>query len=281
MRNAFQAILPHRDIWFHCYDIVYRDKYPRFNSDGKFLGWQRTYHFNRDGIAEFDGITYFDATRNPAFNIVPQNTGNRYHNTYDSGHVKYDIITCSMLYGVYEIQGYPQEVLACMLQNLLDSLADDGVLFLNTCDDCFKIFQPGQMTPLFPVIPFIVGPRNIPEKVRSLIDGNIYTQGLQPKSGCHWTPEKTQMVAYELQRAMYQAHRLATSEMTFLERLFEAYRSVDEGASCDEICAILSSPTLQISDKQRLANRQRVISAKRRQVHDERSALQEQLCILK
>lgn len=144
LKRILPKLFPNKRFEFYGYDIDFQDRYPHFDENGNFNGWQEGYLFDEEGVAQYNGATYYNnAAQNPQFNLVPQRGNNGFANTFDVSHNRYDVIINSMFYSVLEMNREPEESLSIMRDNLVSLRIQQGVVFLNTCDDCFKIF-PGQ-----------------------------------------------------------------------------------------------------------------------------------------
>ncbi|MBM2834468.1 MAG: hypothetical protein HW406_1629 [Candidatus Brocadiaceae bacterium] len=162
-----------------------------------------------------------------------------------------------MFYSVLEMNGEPNESLDIMRDNLLGLRTPQGVVFLNTCDDCFKIFPAPDNSALPVVVPFISSIGNVEQKARELLIGGVwckgaYHSGYEP-SGEEWKRVKT---------SLYYAHRLAKRDLTFLDRLFEAYERINEGSSLEQALSSLISPDLVISQERGKQTRNKIYSKK-------------------
>ena len=257
LKDVLGTLFPDKKFEFFGYDVDFRERYPVFTETGEFVGWDSGYIFEGEGIVTLKGDTYYNAN-NPAFNIVPQRKNSSYVNTFDISHNRYDIIINSMFYSLFEMNIEPRESLDIILQNQLALRSPGGVLFLNTCDDCFKIFPFPQATALPQVIPFISSLENIRQKINEILIGGKYCNGVYdlPYSPA---PEERE----EVEKAIYIAHRLATRDVTFLDRLFETYERIDEGANLQAALSCLTDLNLSIAPERRAGVRMRVYSIKR------------------
>ena len=181
LKSILTTLFPDKRFEFFGYDIDFRGRYPNFDSDGNFVGWEEAYLFDGEGTASYKEDTYYNAN-DPSFNIIPRQEDSKLLNTFDTSHNQYDIVINSMFYSVYEMNGEPEESLDIMRGNLLDIRNPEGVLFLNTCDDCFKIFPSPERESLPEVIPFISSLDNIGNKIDEILTGGAYCKGLYNQS---------------------------------------------------------------------------------------------------
>ncbi len=257
LKAILQKLFPDKQFEFFGYDIDFPGRYPKFNEDGNFKGWQEGYVFDGEGVAHHDGSTYYNAAQNPQFNLVPQRKESGFVNTFDVSHNRYDVIINSMFYSVLEMNGEPEESLDIMRNNLLSLRTPQGVVFLNTCDDCFKIF-PAQSDDALPVvIPFISSISNIEQKIKELLVGGKYCKGVYDAS---YEPSAEERKKVEM--SLYLAHRLARRDLTFLDRLFEAYERVNENANLEHTLLCLTGPNLIVGQERRKQARARIYAIK-------------------
>jgi len=254
LKNIFTKAFPNKHFQFFGYDIDFRERYPKFNGEGGFIGWETGYVFDEQGMATLNGDIYYNAN-NPRFNIVPVRADSRLENTFDRSHNTYDIIINSMFYSVFEMTGEPKESLDVMLNNILSLRSSQGILFLNTCDDCFRIYPSPTTHELGAVVPFISSLGNIQQKVRDILTGYKYCRGVFAQSGAPKPNDEKRV-----EEAIYKAHRLATRDLTFLDRLFETYERINEGANLDEALACLVDPNLSTSPARKELTRGRIYS---------------------
>ncbi|MBI4232022.1 hypothetical protein HY605_02215, partial [Candidatus Peregrinibacteria bacterium] len=255
-------LFPHKHFEFFGYDIDFHDRYPRFDENGNFKGWQEGYAFDREGVAHHNGVTYYNASMNPQFNPIPQRRDQRFVNTFDTSQRIYDVIINSMFYSVFQMNGEPEESLDRMRENLLSLRNPSGVVFLNTCDDCFKIFPAPNSEPLPVVVPFICSIANIEQKVNELLSGGNYCGGVYGFGSERSKNELTQEEKKAVEKALYRAHRLARSDVTFLDRLFEAYEMINRGSTLDKALESLTDPNLVINHKRRAQTREKMYAVK-------------------
>lgn len=257
LKAVLPRLFPDKQFEFFGYDIDFQDKYPQFDEAGNFKGWQEGYVFDRDGVAHHNGSTYYNAAQNPQFNLVPGREGDIFANTFDVSHNRYDVIINSMFYSVLEMNGEPQESLDMMKDNHLRLRTSEGVVFLNTCDDCFKIF-PAQSDDALPVVvPFISSASNMKQKVREVLTGGMYCKGVYNP---HYEPSPDERRRVE--SSLYLAHRLARRDLTFLDRLFETYERVKEGADLEHALSCLTDPNLMLGQERRKLARARIYAIK-------------------
>lgn len=257
LKKMLGKAFPEKHFQFFGYDIDFRERYPKFDAKGRFTEWEKGYIFDDGGIATLNGDIYYNAN-NPRFNIVPVRADSQFNNTFDKSHNSYDIIINSMFYSVFEMNGEPKESLDIMLNNLLSLRTSQGILFLNTCDDCFRIYPSPKANELDMIVPFISSLDNIKQKIRDILTGYKYCKGVFAQSGA-----PTQDDEKRVEEAMYKAHRLATRNLTFLDRLFETYERISEGANLDEALGCLTGPNLSISPARKEATRKRIYSIRR------------------
>ncbi len=257
LKAVLPKLFPEKKFEFFGYDIDFQDRYPKFDEDGNFKGWEEGYVFNREWVAHHNGSTYYNAAQNPQFNLVPQRKGLKFVNTFDTSHNKYDLIINSMFYSVLEMNGEPKKSLDIMRKNLLSLRTPQGVAFLNTCDDCFKIF-PVQTSEALPVVvPFISSVTNIEQKVREILIGGKYCNGVYS-----FDYEPVQEEQKRVEMSLYNAHRLATRDLTFLDRLFEVYERINEGSNLEQGLSCLINPHLIIDQERKRQTREKIYSIK-------------------
>ncbi|MBU1201757.1 MAG: hypothetical protein KJ583_07775 [Nanoarchaeota archaeon] len=257
LEAVLPILFPNKKFEFFGYDIDFQERYPQFDGDGNFKGWQEGYSFDSRGVAHHNGLTYYNAAQNPQFNLVPQKKGGRFTNTFDVSHNKYDIIINSMFYSVLEMNGEPEESLRIMRENLLSLKSSQGVVFLNACDDCFKIFPAKSDDALPVVVPFISSMSNIEQKIGEILTGGKYCKGVYDVAYNPPTEERKRVEA-----VLYLAHRLSRKDLTFLDRLFETYERINEGANLEDSLSCLTNPDLMVGQERRKYVRDRVYAIK-------------------
>lgn len=258
LKSILTRLFTDRQFEFYGYDIDFRPQYPVFSDDGTFTGWEDAYNFDRHGIARLNGDVYYNA-QNPLFNIMPKRKKSQFVNTFNPFHNQYDIIVNSMFYAVFEMNGEPPESLAISLYNMLAMRSPDGILFLNTCDGCFKIFPAPDTEPHQNVIPFISTLDGVERKIANLLTGNVYCRGVYRNGHKPDAQDYT-----KIEKAVYRAHRLATSGITLLDRLFEAYERINEGSDLDHAISVLTDPAVSIPPARRAAVRDKIYSIRRK-----------------
>jgi hypothetical protein len=257
LQKILPRLFPNKRFEFYGYDIDFQGRYPHFDEWGNFSGWQEGYLFDQEGVAQYNGSTYYNAAQNPKFDLVPQRRNNRYTNTFDKSHNRYDIIINSMFYSVLEMNGEPEESLSIMRDNLLSLRTQQGVVFLNTCDDCFKIFPAQDCDAMPVVVSFVSSMSNIEQKVAEVLMGGKYCNGVH---GSDYEPSTEERKRVET--ALYLAHRLARKDLTFLDRLFETYERINEGANLNDSLLCLTNPDLMIGKARRNYQRNRIYAIK-------------------
>jgi hypothetical protein len=257
LKRILHGLFPSKRFEFYGYDIDFQNRYPQFDEDGNFNGWQEGYVFDKEGVAQYNGATYYNAAQNSQFNLVPQGNGNGFSDTFDASRNRYDIIINSMFYSVLEMNGEPEESLRIMRDTLLALRTQQGVVFLNTCDDCFKIFPAQGDNALPVVVPFISSMTNIEQKVAEVLMGGKYCNGIY---GSDYEPSTEERKRVET--ALYLAHRLARKDLTFLDRLFETYQGINEGANLDDSLSCLTNPNMRIGQARRKYARDRIYATK-------------------
>lgn len=257
VKGVLGTLLPDRVFEFAGYDVNFRGEYPLFSEAGTLVGWEKGYEFDTRGTTQVHGVTYFNS-RESAYNIVPKSEGRNFRNTFDVSHARYDIVLNSMFYSVHEMNGVSDRILEQMLQNMLAVTKPGGVLFLSTCDDCFKVFPAPATTPVREVLPFICSIDNVESKALELLVGGKYCKGCYSDSD-----SVTEESRHAVECSLYRAHRLAVRDATFLDRLFEAYRMIDRGSSLEDALALLVSAAFSLDPAKRAATRERIYARKK------------------
>ncbi|HUW30538.1 MAG TPA: class I SAM-dependent methyltransferase [Planctomycetota bacterium] len=254
LKDVLTSLFPDKRFEFFGYDIDYRQEYALFG-DNSGLSWEQGYLTDSTGVAEVGGAVYYDA-RNPRFNIRPQYDNGIFIDTFDRNYNRCDIIVNTMFYSVLEMNNEPPESLRVMLENLLAMRTAEGALFLNTCDDCVRVFpSPGDRA-LDAVIPFVPSSESIGSKIDDILTGGVYCTGMHDSTDPPGPEERE-----EIRKHLYRAHRLATRELTFLDRLYEVYERVNEARRHDAL-APLSDPAMQLDPERKASTRKRIYALK-------------------
>lgn len=247
LKKTLCSIFPDKEISCVGYDIDFLQRYPHFDRKGKWQGWEKGYAPDSDGCCVVNGIEYRDATW-PRHNIVPMLYGTKIIHTFVPADEPFDFVLNTMFYSVAQISGASQQTLAHMRKAQHDSLHPGGILFLNTCDDCYHIYPAACDTPLNTTIPFISTLQNITQKTSDLIDGSSYCAQIDLEG----VPiEKAKQRIYQ---AIFRAYRLGDSRLSFLDRIFDIYRLSLTGMTLSRTISHLEDPDLCIIESRKEEN---------------------------
>jgi hypothetical protein len=214
LKKQLEALFPEKRFLVDGYDIVYPERYPVIEND-KWTGeWHNGYQFS-DDRATYNGITYFNAKNQtyditkPLFAQVP----------------KYDFVINAMFYWYIERYSLTAEaLLSTMKKNMLNTLHDQGVLFLNTLGDKYDVFQ--RRSQLFVEQPFVIPQIVTPLSFHALVKHILY--GLFPLTPEHSVsaylenPQEADSLFNQIKEWIIIAHQIATKEVSCVHRLFMA-----------------------------------------------------------